>query len=672
VVVAKVRILLVEDERSLALITERHLQRLGYQVETVRSGDDALAAVDRQLPALVLMDINLGDAELDGVETAAILLQRHDVPVIYLTAADDDETIQRAARTEAYGYILKPPERPQLRSAIAMAMGRHRAEQRLVQTKQLLWTTLRGIRDGVLTTDASGRVVMANQAAEELTGLDVAELVGRPLSEALALEPQAERARFQRGITALLDGEESFALARTKLRGREGAHRDIALSASPIVSGDDDRVPGVVLVLRDIAEQLRGEQELLRRQKLETIERLAGGLAHEFNNVLMAMLGNVALARLGQPASEVDERLLAAEVAGERATELTRQLLLFSDGAPSKRRPLAVASLLRHQIRLSLHRSAVSARFELPTEELHVEGDETQLCQLIHALVATARDAMPQGGPLQVRVRPRVVGAPGARQLSQGEADEGQAADAAEPGDYVEIEVEYRGDVLEAAELTEIFDPYAGGFERQGGLLLAAAQSIARHHGGALGVRAAAPADGMCFVALLPAATPRDAQRTVPIKAVCGSGFVLLMDDEQLIRDAVGRLLSRLGYRLEVVNDGAAAIAAFTAARDRGEPFDAVILDWTIRDGLGGEETLVRLREIDAGIPAILATGYAQGGGDWAADFDAVLYKPYSMVELSTKLADVMSQEAAEQPSDAAEPSDIAEPGDLAEPGETD
>jgi len=632
--VAGRRVLLVEDDRVLALVTQRHLEQLGYLVEVVHDGDAALAAANRERPALVLMDIVLAEHGPDGVETAGRLLERHDVPVVYLTSCSDDETVARASATEAHGYIVKPIERPQLRSAIEMALGRHRAERRLRRTKELLWTTLRGIHDGVITTDRLARVVMLNEAAEELTGLSVQQAVGKPLGAVLKLDPPEEHAQLVAGLDRVLAGEEMLSMPRTTLRQPGQGSRDIDLQVAAIEDEAGDL--SLVLVLRDIEEQLRSEAELIRHHKLESIGRLAGGLAHDFNNLLMAILSNVALARLqGGDDGEISELLGGAEQAAQRATALTRQLLLFSDGSAPQKRPLELSALLRHQTQLSLHRSLVSARFEIDSDLWCVEADEPQLNQLIHSLVINARDAMSRGGPLQARAANLELLAPSAELPA---------------GRYVCLEIEDFGHVLSEHELAHVFDPYARSSRRESGLWLAAAQSIAHNHGGDLTARARDDGQGMVFSARLPA-TEQPAARSVAwdvgaAAGVAGDGYILLMDDEEMICSSVGRLLARLGYRYETVSDGAAALECYRDAARRDEPFDAVILDWTVPGGLGGEETLAALRALDPEVRAILATGYAAGSHelDFAGiGFRHVLFKPYTIGELSAALAEMLA-----------------------------
>lgn len=626
-------VLLVEDERTLALVAQRQLEQLGYRVTVAEDGETALAVAQRDTPDLVLMDIVLGSSGSDGVEVASKLLERHDLPLIYLTACDDDATIARAARTAAYGYVLKPVQGPELRSAMAMALGRHQAERRLRQTKELLWTTLRAIRDGVITTDRQGRVVMLNAAAEQLLDVAVEDVVGRSLRTALLLDDPEDHRRLAEGLDRVLGGGEELHLHRTALRTREGEVVDIDLHAASIA--DQAGEAGVVLVLRDIAEQLRNEVELLRRQKLEAIGQLAGGLAHDFNNLLMAMLSNVALARLHcKSDDDVYEILMQAEQAAQRATTLTRQLLLFSDGSGVQRRVLELGPLLRHQTQLSLHRSAVSARFELPAGLWRVEADEQQLTQLVHSLVLAAREAMPSGGSLALRAKNV--------ELSDGEVGD------LPTGRYVELELEDQGEVLSEADRSRIFEPYQSVGRPAGGLLLTAAYSIARHHGGLLSARTAPDEQGMIFTLLLPATEQAADELRTPRTTVEGSGFVLVMDDEELICSSVGRLLARLGYRYETACDGEEAISRYEAARSRGEAFDVVILDWTVPGGLGGEETLTRLRALDPDVRAILATGYARRSRDVdfaALGFGCILFKPYTMEELSTAVAETLADD---------------------------
>lgn len=251
-------ILIVEDEPISASVIQKKLKSLGYSITGVVSfGEEAIEKVAELHPDLVLMDIVL-KGKMDGIEAAEKIRSGFDIPVIYLTACADENTLQRAKITEPYGYILKPCEERELHTSIEMALYRHQMERKLKEGKQWLTTILRGIGDAVIATDKNGQVSFMNPVAEELTGWKHNDALGRDLSNVFNVVKESATAE-----TAGQAVKEGIKMPSNHiLVTKDGTRRSIEHNASPL-RDDNGEIWGSVLVFRDITERMRLEKEIL-------------------------------------------------------------------------------------------------------------------------------------------------------------------------------------------------------------------------------------------------------------------------------------------------------------------------------------------------------------------------------------------------------------------------
>ncbi|MEW6220895.1 MAG: response regulator [Thermodesulfobacteriota bacterium] len=253
-------ILVVEDEAIIAKHLQKRLQRMGYRVPSlVASGEEAVAVAEASRPDLVLMDIILGGA-MDGIEAARQIWQRCDIPVIYLTAHTDDNTLERAKETGPFGYITKPFEDKELGITIQMALYKHRMERQLKEREGWLSTTLRSIGDAVIATDAQARVSFMNPVAQRLTGWSLAEAGGRPLAEVLKIIDGETGEAGECPATRVIRDKAVVSLGYHRLRARDGEEIPIDDSAAPI-QNDQGAILGVVIVFSDITKRRQAEEE---------------------------------------------------------------------------------------------------------------------------------------------------------------------------------------------------------------------------------------------------------------------------------------------------------------------------------------------------------------------------------------------------------------------------
>ena len=494
-----------------------------------------------------------------------------------------------------------------------------RAKDALTLSELQHRSTLDSLADGVHVVDRDLHLVLYNRTLVEwlrAQGIPF-EPQGRTVFEVFPFLPPRVRDEYRH---VLATGETQVTEETTRINGE-----DVVTETRKIPVFEGGKVVRVITVLRDRTEQRRLEREFLKEQKLESIGLLAGGIAHDFNNLLTGILANLAVARQQAGAGgELTHVLDDAHRAAERARTLTQRLLTFSGGGAPICAPIALAPLVGEARELALASSFVGCDVRLPDGLWQLNADAGQIAQVLQNLLLNARQAMPRGGRLEIAAENCAVGPDTPLPIA--------------PGHYVRLAVKDQGVGIAPENLSRLFTPYFSTRQGGRGLGLAAAHSIVRRHGGCIAVQSELGV-GSTFTIYLPAA---DAPATAPPPpaprpAPAAGHRVLVMDDDEIIRRAARRLLQARGHDVELAADGAEAIEVFARAQEAGRPFDAVVLDLTVLEGMGGEECLQRLRQIAPAVRAILCSGYSQGPA--IADFrklgfQSVLRKPFSLDDL--------------------------------------
>ncbi|MBL8984229.1 MAG: response regulator, partial [Gemmatimonadetes bacterium] len=481
------RVLIVEDESLIAEEIHDRLTRLNYEVVGIEdTAERAWATASATKPDVVLMDIRL-KGEVDGIQAAERIRRELDIPSIYLTAHTDADTIDRAKKTAPLGYLLKPFQERDLFVTLEIALHRHQMDGWLRASELKYATTLASIGDGVLATDAEGRVTFLNPVAEQLTQWSSEEALGRPASDVFTVIPEDRLGRINcppleaLRLGALVRFETPFLLV-----ARDGSTVLIDDCAAPIL-GARGQVSGAVVAFRDIRERRamesvlrRTEEQLQRSQRLEALGRLAGGVAHDFNNHLTVISGYSQL--LMAEERNDDTRELAGEIykAATRSASLTHQLLAFSRGQLMAPRVIDLNSLIRStdQFLQRLIGENIEFTADLSYEPALIRADPGQVEQIVVNLVINARDSMPHGGRL-------VIGTAVYHTTEDGD----HPADLAD-GHYQVLRVVDTGVGMDAATRARIFEPFfTTKAERHGtGLGLATTYGIVKQSGGAISV----------------------------------------------------------------------------------------------------------------------------------------------------------------------------------------
>ena len=385
---------------------------------------------------------------------------------------------------------------------------------------------------------------------------------------------------------------------------------------------------GFVAVQRDISERRQLEQEMLKSQRLESLGILAGGLAHDFNNFLTSVMLNVSTARQQlRDNPEVDGVLTSAEQALTRAEGVTHQLLTFSRGGEPVKISLYLSPIVKEAAKFSLHGTIITPVFDLPDDLPPVKGDPAQLAQAINNLCLNAAQSMNKGGKLYIRGT--------VRDLTVEESDI-----PVESGMYIMLTIEDEGTGIPAEHLHSIFDPYFTTKETGSGLGLASCFSIIQKHGGWI-TASNRVQGGACFTIYFPASEEAPTVVDYIADIPGGTGRILIKDDDEAIRMGMAETLQQFGYEVVACNEGDSALKAFHEADDRGKPFDLVILDLTIKGGMGGLETIRKLQKIDPDIKGIVCSGYSNDpvlAKPQEYGFNGVLSKPFGPKALKTAI----------------------------------
>jgi two-component system, cell cycle sensor histidine kinase and response regulator CckA len=484
----KKQILVVEDERLIAVDLQRRLERLGYVVPAVVSSGEEALLCSRSTPFdLVLMDIRLA-GDMDGIATAKAIKAERDTAVIFLTAHSDPDTLHRAKLTEPHGYILKPITDGDLRSVLPISLYKHSMERRVRASEAWLSTTLRSVGEGIIATNVNGEIVFMNPVAELFTGWAAATAYGKLLMEVLQLFEESSHQPAKNPIQNLNAGD-------------NGSYELIAKSGSRTVveaewyeNRSSNHTMGAILVMRDISERRASERRLMQSQRMEAVANMAGALAHDFNNQLMVIMGyaeELSVRLSGSDQEDAREIRQAASIAGS----ITAQLLTLSRRDAVSFQELDINEVVREVLPLISHSLGRERRVsaDLATAEGVVLCDRNQLKQVLLNLSFNARDAMPSGGELRFETSFAEISGhvPAERTYRTGR--------------YVRLRAIDTGQGMDSTTLNRIFEPFfttkkAGAGT---GLGLSIVHSIVTQSGGYISVTSE-PGKGTSFQILLP------------------------------------------------------------------------------------------------------------------------------------------------------------------------
>jgi two-component system cell cycle sensor histidine kinase/response regulator CckA len=657
------RILIVEDEGMIANHLASRLLVAGYDVTGIaQSAEEALTKIKECAPELILMDIHIKGL-MDGIEAAAALRERSDVPVIYLTAHSDQMTVDRAKMTGAAGFLTKPIQYAALGHAIEMALNNHPSGHETRSQRAWMRTVLDTIKDAILVIDGERKVQYLNAAAEAITGWGNED--ARGLDVGLILPIAGSQAGLKAGELLPLPGSSQprrplpEGLLASKHSGQwfrvEG---EVALSV------DGEEVVGAVIQFGDATSRHEREMDLRHDNRMREVGRLAAGVAHDFNNLVFIILGYTdELLEMTKPGVPESDALSKIRKAGVNAATLAEQLLTFSRKDSKQKKLVNLSEIIQSEEELVRRLAGPQIELEFRVDQSLdlVWADRGQLQQVLTNLVTNARDAMPAGGSIVIETMNRVV--------------RGKGGHVGETDAYVQLRVTDKGIGMSAETAARLFEPFfttkkAG---KGTGLGLAIVHNIVEGLGGTIQAESR-PGRGSVFTICIPRASAHDAA-----DGQCGVGestgssdealstnrsyeaepstslgeddtaTVLLIEDESGVRRLIRDYLAGSGYKVLEASSGEEGISVANQHRGR---IDLLISD-RVMPNIGGFEIARMLAQTRPGIKTLFISGYTadfvedegQSGSGRPTPGTRLLLKPFPRAEFLKNVRELLAQE---------------------------
>jgi PAS domain S-box-containing protein len=505
-------------------------------------------------------------------------------------------------------------------------------DSQLSAEKEWLSVTLQSIGDGVITTDSNGGIISMNPAAEHLTGWTQADAARKNIDEVYVCfnENGPGEKHSVHALSILIEESSNTPINNhSTIISRDGIKFKVAEQAAPIFDNMGNKV-GYVMAVRDITERIILEEELFKAKKLESINLLAGGIAHDFNNLLTSIVTNLFMAKMELPPNEETAQLITnAEKAAFRASNLTKQLLVFSKNGNASREKISIKEFIESSVGFYLSDSKSDYKLEFGDDLRKIVMDRGHIDQVLNNIINNADEAMPEGGSIVVQAHN--IDLKSSHNLP------------VKPGKYIRISISDTGEGIDETIIHRIFDPYFTTRNASNGLGLTTAFAIVQKHGGHITVESTKNC-GTVFNIFLPAAEDPPADTENQTATLSDSNHnILLMDDEETIRMSIKKVLKHLGYDCILTESGDHALQVVKEHLEKKVKFKAIILDLTVHGGKGAIDIVDDLHALDPDTRIIVSSGYANDKviTDFQKyGFDAAITKPYTI----DNLADVLSR----------------------------
>lgn len=626
------KILLIEDVAADAELINYELRKasIPFKSRCVASKKALLTELRKHLPDAIISDFSM--PQFNALDALHLLKgHRVDVPFILVTGSQSEEVAVECIKEGADDYILKSSLK-RLPSALLSSISRKNAEKGQREAEERIReqaALLNKAQDAILVIDLDGKINFWNQSAERVYGWRMEEVLGRNSVEVLC--GAADGRKCSEVIEqALKRGDWDGEIAQSTKDGRQ----ILVESRWSLVRDGLGKPKSFLIINSDITEKKKLENHFLRAQRMESIGTLAGGIAHDLNNVLTPILMSIRLLKdwPGAP-KEVLETL---ETSAHRGASIVQQVLSFARGVEGERTILQLKHPLNEVIKIAkdIFPPTIAMRTKLEKDLWPVCADPTQLHQVFMNLFVNARDAMPHGGRLQVEAQNSVLDENYARMQPD-----------AKPGPFVMVSVSDTGNGIPPALVNKIFEPFFTTKEvgKGTGLGLSTALGIVKAHGGFLTVYSEV-GKGTCFKVYLPAADDASAKREQSPEAALPGGngeLVLVIDDEQAVREIIKVTLENNGYQVLTASDGAEGVAVFASRR---KEIKCVVVD-AMMPFMDGPATVRALHKLNPSLPFVTISGLAENDkvSDMSDLSNAVfLAKPFTTEQVLRTLHEVL------------------------------
>jgi two-component system, cell cycle sensor histidine kinase and response regulator CckA len=484
------------------------------------------------------------------------------------------------------------------------------AEELLKESEDKYRTIIEQTSDGIFVNDKEFRFIDANSGGCKLLEYSKSELLERNILEMMM---PGDRDFTPVQINRLIKGESIIVERELKKRNGEYVLTELNIKYMP-----NERY---FIFARDISERKKMEQEHLKLHNLESLGILAGGIAHDFNNILSTILGRTSLVLEDLPEGNMKMNLLSVEKATKKAANLANQLLTFAKGGSPLKKRIDIRKIIQDSASTIISDSKIKLEYNF-TDSLESEADPSQITQVIQNIIQNSKEAISGDGKIFVSV--------------QNYIDSGGRL-------FLKIIIKDTGIGIPKELLNKIFDPYFTTKPASNGLGLSVVFSIIRRHEGHIFVESE-EGIGTTFEILLPAIQSVTEKKSETTDQKKKHYNILILDDEEEVREILSAILQKLHHTVVQTSVGEEAICAYELARESGKPFDMVILDMVIKDGLNGAETFKKLKEYDPDIKAIVSSGFSERAlMNYKEDgFAGMLKKPYTKKELDKIINQVL------------------------------
>ncbi|MDA3899656.1 MAG: response regulator [Spirochaetes bacterium] len=621
-------ILIVEDNPIEANDIATAITCVGYSnYHLCSSGEDALLFCENTAPLLVLMDIGLS-GKIDGIEAAEILIHERNIPVIYLTGSSDNDTIIRTKNTHPYGFLLKPVSNRFMHITIEMALSRYELESQLKRNKNFMTLTLNSIVEGVIAVEQGGKIIFINEQALKLIGLSHEEALAQPVNHVYkTIDPITGTIMDCTPLSVIETGESVIYRETHDLLNSSDNHIPISENCSPLINSSN-QLFGAVLVFQDISLKKQSEQEKLKTRKMESMSKLASGLAHDFNNILTGVIGNVSILKmlLETTDPQIIEIIQEIEKSSNRARDLANQIRLFAKGESPAKKAADLKSLITDTGSFVLAGSMAGLDIQYNTEIDSLTFDPQQMCQVFENLLMNSKEAITGPGSISIIITEQRIGSSSPLDVQS--------------GSYVRITIRDTGSGISPEIAEHVFEPFFTTKKSSSGMGLATTYNIVKSHGGTIILDSMANPTSFSIYLPVDRNLKENSSResTMP-----KNSHILIVDDEKSILIMLDKMLTTLGFIPHVFSRPQKALEFIKTCKNEDTIINACILDLSIPGTEGGALSLIDvIKESFPEALYILISGH-QCENPVIAEykkygFDELIHKPFSLYDLQSLL----------------------------------